>query len=268
MLKKSPDNRLTVEVALEHPFIIQRGSSNEAIQPSVLEKLATNDEPKLLKREIFSILSVYIKSDTIEKWNKCFHSLDSDGSGQIKMSEIIQMLTDTGVKVERIALIEEQYKDKMDANISYSDFLAKVINVRKEISEDAVQKAFEQLDVNHKGKIDAKDLTSFLQRKGIDDVNADHLLSEVDKNKHKMSIGPHSENRFDHMFNSNRQDISLGTFKEYILGGKDQSEVDEFSVRSSIAYDDTFASNHNITDEMGHVLRENDAKGINDDQFY
>lgn len=256
LLKKNPDNRLTAQEALEHPFITQKGQSTEIIKKSVLEKLAADDEPKLLKQEVFSILSVYIKSGTIEKWNKCFHSLDSDGTGQIKMSEIIQMLKDTGIKVNRVSEIEEQYKDKMDAKISYSNFLTKVINVRKEISEAAVKKAFEQLDKDNKGKIDAKDLTSFLKRKGIDTVDADHLLNDVDKNKNALSMGPDQFERLSSLDNGNRQDISLGTFKEYILGAQgDQSEIDEFSVRSSVAYDAEL-ENHHITDEFGHIIQE------------
>lgn len=70
MLKKNPENRLTAHKALQHQFITQKGYDDEKIKASVLRKLATDSEPKFLKREIFSMLSIYIKSETIEQWNR------------------------------------------------------------------------------------------------------------------------------------------------------------------------------------------------------
>lgn len=221
MLKKNPDMRLTADKALEHPFITQKvGDSKELIKASVLEKLTLDSGPSLLKKEIFGILSVYIKSETIEKWNKCFHSLDTDGSGQIRISDIIKELKDSNVHIDKIKQLEDQYSDKMDAKISYSDFLTKVINVRKEIKESDVQKVFEQLDRDKKGKIEAKDLASYLHRKGREGIDATSLLNEVEFNKHNMQSMDAKELDHAQSFEfSQRNDISYGTFKQYILGG-------------------------------------------------
>jgi Ca2+-binding EF-hand superfamily protein len=161
----------------------------EKIKPGVLKKLASGNHDNYLKKEIFIILSTYFRSEVIEKWNKCFNSLDVEGTGKIKISKIIEMLQESNISPARIEKIEGLYSKDKDATISYSDFLTKVINFRKEISEDDVKKAFEQLDVDGSGKIGENDINSLLQRRGHDHLQAQTLLHEVDFKKQQKRGG-------------------------------------------------------------------------------
>ena len=140
VLKKNPETRLTPQSALYHPFIRQRDTRGK-IKPNVLQKLA-NSSPKgnHLKKEIFLLLTTYIKSDVIEKWNKIFNSLDKEGNGMIKISEVINQLKETKVSSTRLSVIENDLKENLDATISYSDFLFKVVNIQREIKEEDIQK--------------------------------------------------------------------------------------------------------------------------------
>ena len=40
-----------------------------------------------------------------------------------------------------------------NTNINYSDFLAKVIDINKEVTEEEINKAFKHLDATESGKI-------------------------------------------------------------------------------------------------------------------
>lgn len=231
MLRKNPETRLTTDEALAHPFLAEEGKRT-VVKPSVLKKLAKGNSGGYLKKEIFTILSTYVKSETIERWNKCFNELDQDGTGEIRISEVIKVLKESNINESRIIIIEEMYKDKMDTPISYSDFLAKVINIRREIREEDVRKAFDQLDINKKGKISTEDLSHLLQRRGHDSVRASTLLKEVDQQR--LIYQPHEQT----LDNSGtmpegfkRKDISYETFKEHFLGGVDDgaSEMSEYT---------------------------------------
>ena len=76
------------------------------------------------------ILSTYCKNNVIEKWNKCFHNLDKDGSGYIKISELIKMMKESNLNSSRLEHIEEEFGGDINATISYSDFITKVINFK------------------------------------------------------------------------------------------------------------------------------------------
>lgn len=129
MLKKNPEVRLTPDQALAHPFILQN-KVYKSIKSSILKKLAKHKQSDFLKKEIFMILCTYFKSDVIEKWNKCFYSLDKEGTGRIKVSEVMQMLKESNLTISRLTNIEKELEQDQDATISYSDFLTKVINIK------------------------------------------------------------------------------------------------------------------------------------------
>ena len=267
MLKKSPDSRLTPDEALNHPFIEQK-KGREMIKPGVLKKLAKSNETSYLKKEIFMILSTYVKSEVIEKWNKCFHSLDKEGTGKIKMSEVISMLKDSNINESRIKKIELMYKDNMDTTISYSDFLTKVINIRREIREEDVQKAFDQLDVDKSGKIGTGDLTNLIQRRGHDHLKASTLMNEVDSKKMILQGDFDTSGDITQDGYSKRNEISYGTFKDYILGDDGASEYSEYTGRSSYIYmppnnqkyDDYESRRGSIADHLGSILIKVDEK--------
>jgi calcium-dependent protein kinase len=251
MLKKNPDSRLTPDEGLKHPFVTQK-SVKQMIKPSVLKKLAKANQNSYLKKEIFVILSTYIKNDVIEKWNKIFHSLDTDGTGKIKMSEVIKMLKDTKVSAKRIDIIEKMYENNEEATVSYTDFLSKVINVKREIKEEDVRKAFEQLDADKSGKIEVDDINSLLQRRGNEHLKAETLMSEVDGGKLLRVVSVDTENETDPEYN--RDQIGYGTFKEFVLGGDDGvSEYSDISRRSSMIQDGDYGPVYDIKGSMaGH----------------
>ena len=268
MLKKNPDARLTPNEALTHPFIEQK-KVREMIKPGVLKKLTKSNENSYLKKEIFMILSTYVKSEVIEKWNRCFNSLDKEGTGKIKISEVISMLKDSNINESRIKKIELMYRDKVDTTISYSDFLAKVINIRREIREEDVQKAFEQLDVDKSGKIGTEDLTSLIQRRGHDHLKASTLMNEVDSKRMLMNGDFEASGTMTQDCYSKRNEISYGTFKDYILGDDGASEYSEYTGKSSYIYvapnnqnyDDDYESRKgSIADQLGSILIQIDEK--------
>jgi Ca2+-binding EF-hand superfamily protein len=204
------------------------------------------------------ILSTYFRSEVIEKWNKCFNSLDTDGTGQIKITKVIEMMKESNVNPKRISDLGKIYKNNLDATISYSDFLTKVINVRREISEEDVQKAFDQLDVDKSGKIEEGDLTSLLQRRGHEHIKAQTLMHEIDG---KNILMANNESEASDNFTEqiiDRNEIGFGTFKDYIFGDMDDvSEYSDYTNGSSFVYSSKVKFSGNVPGSLKGSMASN-----------
>ena len=129
------------------------------------------------------ILSTYCHNDVIEKWNKCFHSLDEAGTGYIKISQVITLMKDSNLNKSIIEDMEREFSNQNDGIISYSDFITNVINFKKEIREEDVEKAFKQLNIDKSGKIGVDDLHSLIKRRGHDKLSPETLFNEIENSK-------------------------------------------------------------------------------------
>lgn len=162
----------------------------------------------------------------------------------------------------------------MDTFITYSDFLTKIINVRREIKESDVHKAFEQLDVDKSGKIDHKDLNSLLQRRGHDHLKASTLLDEVETSKMLLSGSAEDSDLIGERANTRRNDISYGTFKQYILGDGEVSDYSDMTWRSSMALpnqegrlDDADSMRASMASQLGSIKLDVDYNELEEKKF-
>lgn len=202
-----------------------------------MKKLSKGNHTSYLKKEIFMILSTCFRSEVIEKWNKIFNSLDTEGTGKIKVTKLIEMMKDSNLSKKRISKIEQMYISSEDATISYTDFLTKVINVRNEIREEDIQKAFDQLDVDRSGKIEESDINSLLKRRGHEGMKAASLLQEVDNSKNLIKKETQETSGAFTDQPADRNEIGYETFKDYIFGdGDDVSEFSDYTNGSSFVH--------------------------------
>ena len=141
----------------------------------------------------------------------------------------------------------------------------KLLTLNKEIKEEDIEKAFRQLDVDKSGKIGTEDLNSLIQRRGHDHLTPSEFFSEIEKAKSmNLSEFENSEDLIN--ASSQRRDISLGTFKEYILGDGEMSEYSEFTVKSSFLnwsnkedYESDYPTRDNVN-ELGSILIPSNSK--------
>lgn len=124
--------------------------------------------PDMLKKEIFSLLMNNIESDVIQQWNTYFEELDSDNTGMIKIKELIKLIARTGRFKSQLKQLKELNKKDPNLKIQYSDFLLRIVDIKKEVKAEDIANAFIHLDTDRSGKIDVKDLQNFLKRRGED----------------------------------------------------------------------------------------------------
>lgn len=183
VLVKEIDKRLTVEDGLNHKWFKQANKLQSEITPDIVKKLARFKIPDMLKKEIFLILANQIDSATVDKWTMTFESLDTEGTGMIKIDALIKTCKESGAKTAYLEQLKEMHGGDGDFTINYSDFLAKVIDINKEVDDFNIEKAFQTLDTDGSGKITKEDLALFLKRKGDDraEENAQKFIKSAQR---------------------------------------------------------------------------------------
>ena len=92
LLEKDPSKRMTWDQALKHKFITRRTKQDRCINPKVLQKLANSEKVNCFRTEMFMLFTNYLDKDTMDNINKCFQDLDTEGTGQIKLSDVISFI--------------------------------------------------------------------------------------------------------------------------------------------------------------------------------
>jgi Ca2+-binding EF-hand superfamily protein len=180
--------------------------------------------------EIFTLFSTTISKDVIHELNKYFHKLDVDDSGLIKVGKIIEFLEKSGINKHRINRIKQSFDYNLDATINYSQFVAKVINAKKEISDIEIKQVFNQIDEEASGVINYQNLTKYYQRKGkqsYEDVVSDFFQKAYIQKKTESK-------RESELFGEMKHDkdrMSYNTFRDFVLSKSVVSIQISFPIR-------------------------------------
>lgn len=208
LLQKDIKKRLTPGRALKHPWLINKSSFVGEVSPNVLRRLANFHSPSKLKKEIFQFLASNIKSETISQMTQYFNNLDSDKKGQITIEDVINKMEETNLRSSRMTKLKDLYGENKNLKINYSDFMARVVDITKEVEQDDLLKAFQHFDSDGKGKITKEDLKNLMKRRGenLTDDEVDDLLAQVDSSFKKSG----------HLADNARTEINFETFKNYV----------------------------------------------------
>ena len=94
--------------------------------------------------------------------------LDKDNNGYVNMEELIKRIEDTGKFTRELEKLKELNNSQPDLKIKYSDFLLKIIDLKREIKPEDIEHAFNHIDAVKSGRITTKDLHGYLKRWGED----------------------------------------------------------------------------------------------------
>lgn len=200
----------------------------------VISKLASYRAPDQLKKEVFNILMNNIESNLIQQWNNHFEGLDTDNTGMIKIKELIKLIGSTGRFKSQLKQLKELNKKDPNLKIKYSDFLLRIVDIKKEVKAEDIANAFKHLDTDGSGKIDAKDLQSFLRRRGEDitEEEASAMIRKAETKVSSLSMELRDKKTTygsDDKFDTNvPQEIDYPMFKKYLLSTSPESHTHSF----------------------------------------
>ena len=155
----------------------------------------------------------------LKQWNEMFENLDINHSGVIEVKEIIKIFKENGYWCNQTRHLQELVNRDAGATIDYFEFLARIIDVHTDISEDEIRKAFKHFDTENANKITDLGLKKFFKLKGdkLSDTKASMILNQVDYDSDHDDSRIRSDSGVLSSDSCSRDEIGFNTFKDYIL---------------------------------------------------
>lgn len=172
LLQVDPSKRMTAEEAMAHPWLASGtapGAPAVELDASILDGLKAFTRSNEVKRAVLSAIAPMASVEQVRKWADQFEALDENGTGQIKVKDLVQKVAQQSEgQAERIS---EVLKLTADASqeISYSAFLAACLfQHHSNLEEDHLRELFQKLDKDKKGKVTVEEISKALD--GIVDL--------------------------------------------------------------------------------------------------
>ena len=187
LLKKNPDDRISLEDALSHDFIklsedieLADGSHHlTQASTDVVDSLQSFMEMSKFKQLVMGAVAFTLSPIQIAELREEFHAMDTDKSGTISMSELKQSMAKVHQDDKHYVLHQfADYDD--DTEIHYHEFVAAAMCKRVSIDEERLHVAFENLDVEGTGYLDYEGIKHAVGN-GIPDEDIHDMLTQIDE---------------------------------------------------------------------------------------
>jgi len=181
LLHRDPNERLSVDEALEHPWVMNNGKTDVDVLQSTVEGLRLFH----VKNSIGSLFEQIVNKNMDEHdeahFKELYSRFDINGDGSISRDECVQALLMDGLYRGRVESIVDELMSmsgNQQNSISYENFKEKMI-LQQLTSDDYIQDAvFSALDSNGDGYISINELIMSLPK-----ANAETVLDIIEKFK-------------------------------------------------------------------------------------
>jgi calcium-dependent protein kinase len=163
LLLIDPKARPTAQDAQEHSWVKEwanraRSENDQVLNPNVVKALVSFKEFSDMRKLLCEVLSFTLLPEQIKDLRKEFETLDTDGSGEISLSALKQVLVTNAGSGSLGALTEEEVEDifnamrvkKTETRIHWHEFIAAGLS-QCEVDDRNLRLAFDRLDNDHKG---------------------------------------------------------------------------------------------------------------------
>ncbi|CAK84231.1 unnamed protein product (macronuclear) [Paramecium tetraurelia] len=179
LLEPNPNKRITCLQALKHQWMVRdqnqyrllttmQSEDNSLEIERIIELLKQYSECTQFKKEALKILLSQL-TDLQQKYLKMkFEELDRDNSGTINEVEFQEYLEQQGKsKLLKQLPIEKFSKNDQGFYISYTDFMAALLNQPHYLTQDRLDNLFIWYDIKHRQYISKHDYGISMSRRGV-----------------------------------------------------------------------------------------------------
>ncbi|CAK9081122.1 unnamed protein product [Durusdinium trenchii] len=163
LLQVDPQQRMTAEEATVHPWLAtSEGAPSVELDRGILDGLKAFSRSNEVKRAVLSAIAPMASVEQVRKWADQFEALDENGTGQIKVSDLVEKVAQQSGEDVHVA---EVLKLTAGTNqeISYSAFLAACLfHHHSSAEEEQFRALFERLDKEKKGKVTVEQVSKAL----------------------------------------------------------------------------------------------------------
>jgi len=165
LLVTEPKLRPTAKDAQQHAWLQEWATrsmteNDNTLNPNVVKALVSFKEFSDMRKLLCEVLSFTLLPDQIKDLRKEFEKMDTDGSGEISLEALKQVLMTNACAGSLGALTETEVEDifnamrvrKTETRIHWHEFIAAGLS-QCQVDERNVRLAFDRLDSDHKGYI-------------------------------------------------------------------------------------------------------------------
>lgn len=189
LLVLDPNGRMSADECFRHPWIQAldkqsfRGSPRgmrectEEERTAVINSLNHYTHETHIKRAALAMIANHLDSSVLDDIHAIFLMLDTDKSGTITHDNFNDFIHGelTEAQTERLfKCIDVSHHGE----ISYSDFVAALLETRVVLDEQKVRDAFKHFNVSGTGRITRSDLKALIGPTDFDSVSVDTLIKE------------------------------------------------------------------------------------------
>ena len=194
MLKASPYDRISLQEALVHPWLLEESPALQ-LPLSVLHSIRRFKAPKKLQKEVMRVMLKFMSTEEIEDLKRSFLMVDSAKTGFVSIADLENALAAAGLEFPLRAVTSTFYIDiaksvdsESRGKLKYSDFLIATIDKKKLMDSELVFLTFQYFDKDSDGYINARDLKRSFETIGdsssLEDV--EKMLSEWDLDNNRL----------------------------------------------------------------------------------
>ena len=189
MLDKDPNNRISAEECLNHKwFKVLEKMDNQAImnhpnKKDIIQKMTLFVQQNKFKQAVLQFISTQFNLKKEEEHlRKIFKAFDEQDKGVISKEDFKNQIKNIYGDVISDEITNNIYKQldlDNSGEISYNEFLTSVIDSKKILTEDRLQKAFSMFDKDGNGRLSLEEIKIFF---GGNDKTWKKVLKEIDDN--------------------------------------------------------------------------------------
>jgi calcium-dependent protein kinase len=163
LLKIDPKDRPTAQEAQQHPWVLEwanrnRNGNDNQLNPNVVKALVNFKEFSDMRKLLCEVLSFTLLPYQIKELRREFEKMDTEGSGEISLEALKEVLVSNAGAGSLGALTEEEVEDifnamrvgKKETKIHWHEFIAAGLSQCK-VDDRNLRLAFDRLDSDHKG---------------------------------------------------------------------------------------------------------------------
>ena len=177
LLEVDPNKRYSAKQALQHPWFTKDLNLVEKDSPhpigrnvlNMLKNIKKNSSK--FKKEVLKVFVNQMNEKEILEIKKAFQVLDSDNTGYLTASQLLQVMKENNVgtseeEVRKIMKHMKYLEDSQEGRINYHDFLTATLDSKLYINEQKLWNLFKYFDVSNKNEINVENLKDILTRRG------------------------------------------------------------------------------------------------------
>jgi Ca2+-binding EF-hand superfamily protein len=187
----NPKERLNAKEALEHQWFTNVAALSSEVPPAELMEgieasLMNYANASELKKLALNVIAHKSSAEEIVMMRTAFSHFDAESDGYITFEEFRNALKECNLDDGTLNKVYNSMDVNKNGTVSYTEFLAAVLEARSNIDEERVADAFDRLDSDDTGYISKQDLASLLGRdKDSEDVQ--RLIREADTDQDGQS---------------------------------------------------------------------------------